>query len=204
MNLQRSAPAWRNDGRDLEAAIADSFASYGYEVELNVVREGRSGARHEIDVLAVKRDALTTVSVAIECKSWERPIEKEVLSKLHYVMGDLGLAKGIVVSRGGARSGAERAAEQLAIELWGHDELVHHLGAATVAALGTAPPARREAQGWPFLVDEAAATPTMRASLRGTALLGRREELEHVHPVWVPLPPHPPHGGAAGAAVGSP
>ena len=38
-------------GRRLESEIAHALTAGGYAARRNVVREGRSGARHEIDVL---------------------------------------------------------------------------------------------------------------------------------------------------------
>ena len=101
-------------GRDLEQRVAAFLAGHGYATRCNVVLEGRSGGRHEIDVLAEKSDALTTFRVGVECKAWQQPIEKDVISKLHYVAGDLGLNKAIVVSLAGCRSGAQKAADDLA------------------------------------------------------------------------------------------
>src|SRR4051794_10162837 len=100
-------------GRDLEQRIAAFFGQNGYTTQCNAFVEGRSGGRHEIDVLAEKSDALTTYRVAVECKAWQAPIEKDVVSKLHYVVNDAGLSKGIIVSLGGARSGADRTAADL-------------------------------------------------------------------------------------------
>ncbi|MGH9892704.1 MAG: restriction endonuclease, partial [bacterium] len=85
-------------GRLLEERIATFLAGNGYSTKQNVFLEGRSGGRHEIDVLAEKDDGITTFRLAVECKAWNTPIEKDVVSKLAYVMTDLGLNKGIVVS----------------------------------------------------------------------------------------------------------
>jgi hypothetical protein len=104
----------QNDGRALEQAVARYFAANGYETSCNQVIEGRSGAPHEIDVLAVRPDPLARVKIAIECKSWRNPVETAVLSKLENVMRNCGLNKAIVVSTGGLRSGAERAAAECA------------------------------------------------------------------------------------------
>ena len=42
-----------------------------------------------------------------------------MVSKLDYVMRDLGINKVIIVNTGGHRSGADHAAERLSIDLWG-------------------------------------------------------------------------------------
>lgn len=106
-------------GKELEERVAAHFGAHGYLVQRNLMVEGRSGARHEVDVLAEKADSLTTYRVAVECKAWRIPVGQEVVSKLAWVMSDLGVSKGIVVSLAGAEPGAVRAAEDLGIELWG-------------------------------------------------------------------------------------
>ncbi len=77
-------------GRELEQAIADYFAAKGYAVATNVFREGRSGGRHELDVLAERLDDVVPIRVLVECKDWRQPIDKDVVSKADYVMRDLG------------------------------------------------------------------------------------------------------------------
>jgi hypothetical protein len=58
----------------------------GYETRRNVILEGRSGGRHEIDVMATKSDGVSTFKVFVECKAWNMPIEKDVAT------GAVGLA----------------------------------------------------------------------------------------------------------------
>jgi hypothetical protein len=178
--------ALRNDGRALESAIAGYFAAHGYEVSCNQILTGRSGGSHEIDVLAVRPDPIARVTIAVECKAWQSPVEKDVLSKLHYVLGDCGLNKGIVASTGGFRSGAERAAQELSIDLWGPDELAHLLGTAGVQAVQSPAPVR-EAVGWPFSTTAEQAESRARAEARGSVVLGRQEKILGVRPAWLPV-----------------
>jgi len=154
----------------------------------NEVLTGRSGGRHEIDVLAEKADALTTFRVAIECKAWQQPIEKDVVSKLHYVMSDLGLTKGIVVSLAGCRSGAERTAMDLGIELWGPDELRRHLGDSTVGELSVPPTAANTTHAWGYslTVSPDQAERMIRSSGKGRLGLRTLEQTVFVTPVWLP------------------
>ena len=80
-----------NKGGELEQQVAAAFAAAGYRVQTNVVREDRNGSTHEIDVLAEKTDELLTLTVAVECKAWANPIEKDVITKFDYVRRQLGL-----------------------------------------------------------------------------------------------------------------
>ncbi len=170
----------------LEERIGDHFAAHGYIVRQNAYLHGRSGGRHEVDVLAEKSDALTTFRLAVECKAWEAPIEKDVVSKLSYVLGDLGLNKGIIVALHGWRAGAEQAAVELGIDLWGPAELDRRLGAAVTRQLDVGSPARL-ARGYPFAAPEDRAL--TRARLQGKGRLGLRtvERLSWFGPVWVPV-----------------
>lgn len=130
-------------GSGLELRIEAYFKLTGYAAERNVIREGRSGAPHEIDVLASKNDGVTDVTIAIECKAWDTPIEKDVISKLSMELGDLAINKGIVVSLNGWTTGAELTAKQLGIELWGRDEIRDRLGPLPGLLPIVAPSSRR-------------------------------------------------------------
>ena len=110
-------------GRHLEQEIARVLEAGGYAVSRNLVREGRSGARHEIDVFGEKSDGLTVYSLVVECKAWAKPINKDVVAKAHHVAGDIGAHKVIVVGLEGATVGAEQTATQLGVELWGPKSL---------------------------------------------------------------------------------
>lgn len=173
-------------GRRLEASIAAYFAANGYTVRTNQWREGRSGGRHEIDVLAERSDALTTVTIAVECKAWQSPIEKDVVSKLHHVMFDLGLNKGIVVSLSGCTSGAQQAAATLGIDLWGPDELRRHLGDAAFGSLTVPTASRTVAWGLAGQVPPAQAEETLRRVGKGRFNLRTLETLVWTTPVWLP------------------
>lgn len=169
----------------LEEHIGRHFAANGYIVRRNAHLEGRSGGRHEVDVLAEKSDALTTFQVAVECKAWESPIEKDAVSKLNYVLTDLGLNKGIIVALNGWRTGAEQAGLELGIDLWGPSELEQMLGGAAARELDVGAPVQA-ARGYAFSAhDQKALT---RARLEGKGRLGIRtvERLAWFGRVWVP------------------
>ena len=200
-------------GSQLEQRIAAFFRANGYHARCNEVIEGRSGGRHEVDVVAEKSDALTTYRVAIECKAWQQPIEKDVVAKLHYILGDLGLNKGIIVSLAGGRSGAERTAADLGIELWGPDELRRHLGDSALGELTVPPPPSHLTAGVPapadglgsgrgpapitasnttlawgysFTASESQAAATIRSTGKGRMGLRTLERLVEVARIWLP------------------
>jgi len=122
-------------GHKLEEEVEKYFQLNGYETKRNVVIEGNSGAKHEIDILAEKSDPVTNIRVMVECKAWDKPVEKDVVSKTHYVLNDIGAHKAIIVSLHGYRTGAKTAAEKLGIEIWGREELKNRLGTVQIAKL---------------------------------------------------------------------
>ena len=176
-------------GRQLEQRVAAFLQTHGYETRCNEILEGRSGGRHEVDVLAEKSDALTTYRVAVECKAWQQPIDKSVVSKLHYILTDLGLNKGIIVSLAGSASGAKRTAADLGIELWGPDELRQHLGDNAFGEVSV--PALTAVNttlswGYNFAVSPAQAEKTIRSSGKGRLHIRTLERLVSFAPVWLP------------------
>lgn len=179
-DLTRSA---LDKGHDLEAEIERFFAANGYETARNLMLEGRSGGRHEIDVLAKKSDGITQFSTMIECKAWNHPIEKDIVSKVSYVVRDLGLNKGIIVSLEGWRIGAEKAAQELAIDLWDGSDLEKRLGQVLVSELrGTG--RRRRARGLRPTLDQRHAESILLR--QRTGLLGK-EEIAWARLAWLPL-----------------
>ena len=171
-------------GGELERRIEELFAGHGYTCERNAVRTGRSGGRHEVDVLAETGDGLTTYRLAVECKAQHLPIDKEVVAKLAFVVSDLSLHKGIVVSLRGSRIGAERSAAELGIELWGPAELEQRLGRTAVSGLGGGPAVRLGA-ALPLRHPPDRAARLVHRERRGW-FRGGPEAVEWLKLVWVP------------------
>jgi hypothetical protein len=67
---------------------------------------GKSGVSHQIDVLTSHSDGIHTYKTAIECKYWDRHIDKEVIMKVAEIVEDAGLNKGVIVSKLGFTSDA--------------------------------------------------------------------------------------------------
>lgn len=170
-------------GHDLEAQIEQYFTAHGYETARNLMLEGRSGGRHEIDVLVKKSDGITEFSAFVECKAWNHPIEKDIVSKVNYVVRDLGLSKGIIVSLEGWRVGAEQAAKELGIDLWDGYELEKRLGQVLVAELRGAG-RRRRARGLLPVVEATQAESILNRQRSG--VFGK-EEMPWLGLVWLPL-----------------
>jgi len=171
-------------GRALERAVADLFAAEGYAVERNAVRVGRSGARHEVDVLARRDDGLLGAHVAVECKHWRAPVDTEVVARARLLRDELGVAQVVVVAPGGWTPAAGRAADGHGVVLWGAAELGARLGRVALGALAPAP--APVAEGLPRRVAEPAAVRLLRLHVAG-ALGLRRERLAWARAAWLPV-----------------
>ncbi|MCC6832331.1 MAG: restriction endonuclease [Thermoleophilia bacterium] len=172
-------------GRDLERVVADLFSAHGYSVTPNVLLTGRSGARHEVDVLARRADGLVTHLVGVECKHWAEPVGTEVVARARLLRDDLGLSQVVVACPGGAGPAARSAAAEHGVELWDRDELGRRLAAAAMAALEPVA-AREPALGMARRLGGADAADRLRSRARGPwgAL---RERITWVRDAWLPV-----------------
>lgn len=104
------------------------------------------------------------------------------------MLGDLALNKGIIVSLSGGRSGAERTAADLGIDLWGAEDLRAHLGEGALAALQLGPAVpQTTTRGYPFRADRHQALTAIQAEARGRLNLRMLEQVTWFSPVWLPV-----------------
>jgi len=172
-------------GQDLEQRIAAFLRAHGYEVSTNVVLEGRSGARHELDVVGDKSDGLTSFRLVVECKAWASPIDKGVVYKLASELADLGVAKGVIASLSGWTVQAAKVASQANVELWGPDELATRLGQASLSEMQVGH-TEQLAVGFPFVVHDEVGRRQVERLAKGTLGFGR-EEIAWFGPLWLPV-----------------
>ncbi len=172
-------------GRELEQLLGGFLSQHGYQVRYNVVIEGRSGARHELDVVGDKSDGLTSFRLVVECKAWNAAIDKDVVYKLAGVLADLGAAKGIIAALSGWTVQAAQVAAQANIELWGPDELTARLGQVTVSGLHLSSP-QVQALGVRFTSAGDPAHRLVERMAHGTLGIGR-EEIAWFGPIWLPV-----------------
>ena len=74
----------------------------GVEIECygnNCKIKGKSGIFHQIDVLTKHSDGLHTYRTGIECKYWDKNINKDIIMKVAEIVEDAKLNKGIIVSK---------------------------------------------------------------------------------------------------------
>lgn len=105
-------------GLELEELITKLFKAKGYDAKHNIKLVGRSGVEHQIDVYAEYKAPLHTSKIIIECKSYDKPIEKDIVMKLIHEVQDLGADRGILVTTSYFTPDAASTAEGYNIDLW--------------------------------------------------------------------------------------
>ena len=172
-------------GRMFEHVIDALFRAHGYRTATNTIVVGRSGARHEIDILASRQEDLLETRVAVECKNWSQPIDTAVVARARLVRDDLGLGQMIVACPAGATPAARTTAAGAGIAIWDRAELERRLGTVAVAALGAAPAAGTRT-GVARRTTAADAGAVIRAATRGVLGMGRGRILGSAD-AWLPL-----------------
>ncbi len=120
--------AARFKGVGLERVVAELFRRRGYRVERDVRVVGRSGVRHQVDVLVSYDTPLYVSRVVVECKNQVEPVGKDVVMKVAEVVRDIGADKGIVVTTSYFTDDAVATARALNVELWDKLKLSSLLG----------------------------------------------------------------------------
>ncbi|MCJ7632559.1 restriction endonuclease [Candidatus Bathyarchaeota archaeon] len=121
-------PSSYEKGLALELKLLELFRKMGYSVIHDTKRVGRSGAQHQIDVLAEYRCPLHNSTLVIEAKSYDSPIDKDRIMKLIQIVDDIGADRGIIVTTSYFTPEAIKTASGHNVELWSREQLVKLLG----------------------------------------------------------------------------
>lgn len=79
--------------------------------------KGRSGVQHQVDVLTEQFDGEQQLLTAIECKYWNKKVNKDIVMKLSKVMEDSDIINGIIVCNAGFTRDTLTYAEHEGIKL---------------------------------------------------------------------------------------
>jgi len=116
-------------GTGFELRVAELFKQKGYDVTHNVKMSGRSGAAHQIDVLAQFKAPLHTSTVIVEAKHHSANIDKDTIMKLIHIQQDLSADRAVLATTSGFTSGAMQTAQQYGnLELWDGVRMTSLLG----------------------------------------------------------------------------
>ncbi|MCD0456283.1 restriction endonuclease [Chryseobacterium sp. LC2016-27] len=99
-----------------------NIESYGHTCRI----KGISGVMHQVDVLTSEVDGLHTYRTAIECKYWKNKVNKDIVMKLLSIINDTDIQRGIIVSKNGFTSDAQKFAEHHNIKIVQLRELNKH------------------------------------------------------------------------------
>lgn len=96
------------DWKTYESVTKYIYETLGKEFGVKIVGwgnsfkvEGKSGNKHQIDILTSHSDGIHSYQTAIECKYWNKKINKDIVMKVSGIIADAGIAKGIIVSKSG-------------------------------------------------------------------------------------------------------
>ena len=87
------------------------------DVEHNISLKGKSGVKHQIDVLWKFKQAGVEHKVLIECKNYASSLTLEKVRNFFAVLHDIGNSNGLMVTKTGYQSGAKDFAEHYGIGL---------------------------------------------------------------------------------------
>lgn len=121
-------------GLAFELKLTELFKKMGYDVTHDTKKVGRSGAEHQIDVLAEYKCPLHTSKVIVEAKSYDIPIDKDRIMKLIQIVDDLGADRGIIVTTSYFTPEAIKTASGHSVELWNREQLAKLLGEIEISA----------------------------------------------------------------------
>lgn len=111
-------------GTEFELQVAEMIKAHGYEVTHNVTMVGKSGAPHQIDVLAEYRCPLHTSKMIVEAKAYSHHVSKDIVMKLANIMQDLGMGHAVLATTTEFSSGALTTAQQYKnLDLWDGDKI---------------------------------------------------------------------------------
>jgi hypothetical protein len=102
--------------KDLELKVLDLLTSLGYEAERNAKIKGARG-KHQVDVAARFEFGGFRYLIIVECKYWNKKVDKNRVATLSNIVSDIGANKGIIISIKGFQKGAFELARNSNIEL---------------------------------------------------------------------------------------
>jgi restriction system protein len=95
---------------------AEYFRSIGLEAETDVSVKGVRTS-HDVDVLITSHFHGFDIKWIVECKLWQKPVNKLHVLGLREIVADIGADRGILLSESGFQSGAIEAANMTNIQV---------------------------------------------------------------------------------------
>lgn len=96
------------DWKTYEEVVRDIYQALGRDKGVTVKCYGstckvigKSEVSHQIDVLTMHSDGIHEYKTAIECKYWNDKVDKDIVMKVHSIIEDAGIEKGVIVTKKG-------------------------------------------------------------------------------------------------------
>lgn len=96
------------DWKDYEEITKHIYSTLGKQTGVEIICHGnnckvtgKSGVEHQIDVFTKHSDGLHNYKTAIECKYWDKTINKDIIMKVSEIIEDASINKGVIVSKNG-------------------------------------------------------------------------------------------------------
>ena len=112
------------DWETYEEITKNIYETLGKETSVKIVGHGRifkvtgkSGVEHQIDVLTSHSDGIHDYLTAIECKHWNKKINKDIVMKVERIVEECNFNKGIIVTKKGFTPDGEKYAKFVNIGL---------------------------------------------------------------------------------------
>lgn len=112
-NLYAEAIEYELMTQSVYQAILLEKGAQNIEVKHNLVLEGRSGVKHQIDVIWRFKQAGVIHTVIVECKNYSSAITLEKVRNIFAVAHDIGNCQAIMVTKVGYQDGSARFAEAI-------------------------------------------------------------------------------------------
>jgi len=106
-----------------KSQLIEYLVQLGYQVKKNAEIEGRSGAKHNLDVLAAKDDGIVTHHVAIGMKIAKKPVELDKLFDFDNKAYDIGIMDKVFIAVPGLTPEARQFAQRQKIKVFEVKEL---------------------------------------------------------------------------------
>jgi hypothetical protein len=106
------------DWETYEEVTKNIYETLGKQASVKIVGHGRkfkvtgkSSVKHQIDVLTSHSDGIHDYITAIECKDWNKKINKDIVMKMEGIVKDCNFNKGIIVTKKGVTPDGVKYAE---------------------------------------------------------------------------------------------
>lgn len=107
------------DWKQFELFVKDIYATDpSVLVEHDVTEYGKSGASRQIDVKVTQNSPFHTYVTIIECKFWNKSIERTTVDIVAASIEDLNASKGVIFTTVGYQEGAEKYAKSKNIDIF--------------------------------------------------------------------------------------